>query len=176
MRNRYEKFRIFNGLNESQINLFEEKISIIKHSKNDVIFNEGEKGETLFLLLEGEVEITQALTLELSKANFDTREKSILNLKSDEYPIFGEMSIFGTKELRTATVKAISDCKMGEISKFDLLLFSFIQYIFLGIRPLLFSWGLNLFINRCSTINEMSSLGRFMTFKLFEEFTILFDL
>ena len=31
------------------------------------------------------------------------------------------MSIFGTKELRTATVKAISDCKMGEISKFDLL-------------------------------------------------------
>ena len=64
MRNRYEKFRIFNGLNESQINLFEEKISIIKHSKNDVIFNEGEKGETLFLLLDGEVEITQALTLE----------------------------------------------------------------------------------------------------------------
>ena len=98
MRNRYEKFRIFNGLNESQINLFEEKISIIKHSKNDIIFNEGEKGETLFLLLDGEVEITQALTLELSKANFDTREKSILNLKSDEYPIFGEMSIFGTKE------------------------------------------------------------------------------
>ena len=121
MRNRYEKFRIFNGLNASQINLFEQKISIIKHSKNDIIFNEGEKGETLFLLLEGEVEITQALTLELSKANFDTREKSILNLKSDQYPIFGEMSIFGSKELRTATVKAISDCKMGEISKFDLL-------------------------------------------------------
>ena len=121
MRNQYEKFKIFNGLNKSQINLFEEKISIIKHSKNDIIFNEGEKGETLFFLLDGEVEITQALTLELSKANFDTREKSILNLKSNQYPIFGEMSIFGTKELRTATVKANSDCKMGEISKFDLL-------------------------------------------------------
>ena len=120
MNNQYEKFKIFSGLNKSQINLFEKKISIIEHYKNDIIFNEGEKGESLFLLLDGEVEITQALTLELSKASFDTREKSILNLKSDKFPIFGEMSLFGTKDLRAATVKANSDCKMGEISKFDL--------------------------------------------------------
>ena len=33
MRNRYEKFRIFNGLNESQINLFEEKYQSLSTPK-----------------------------------------------------------------------------------------------------------------------------------------------
>ena len=65
-------------------------------------------GDSLYLLLEGEVEINQALTLQLTKHDYDTREKAIINLSSDIHPVFGEMSLLGSDDKRTATVKSDS--------------------------------------------------------------------
>lgn len=65
------------------------------------------------------MEINQALTLQLSRGDYDTREKAIINLTSDMFPVFGEMSLLGDDDKRTATVKAITECKMGVIMKDD---------------------------------------------------------
>ena len=116
----YVHYRIFNNLNQEQIRRFENVIDHRNFASEEVIFAEGEVGDSLYLLMDGEVEINQALTLQLSKNDYDTREKSIVNLSSEIYPVFGEMSLLGTDDKRTATVKAISNCKMGIIMKQDL--------------------------------------------------------
>ena len=116
----YVHYRIFNNLNQEQIRRFENVIDHRNFASEEVIFAEGEVGDSLYLLMDGEVEINQALTLQLSKNDYDTREKSIINLSSKIHPVFGEMSLLGTDDKRTATVKAISDCKMGIIMKKDL--------------------------------------------------------
>ena len=116
----YAKYQIFNGLDKSQIGNFEKVIESKSFAEGGEIFSEGDIGDSLYLLLEGEVEINQALTLQLTKNDYDTREKAIINLSSDIHPVFGEMSLLGSDDKRTATVKAISDCEMGIITKDDL--------------------------------------------------------
>ena len=116
----YSKYPIFNGLEEKQIGHFEEVTKVKTFPSGEVIFEEGDVGDSLYLLLEGEIEINQALTLQLSKGDYDTREKAIINLSSDIHPVFGEMSLLGSDDKRTATVKAITECEMGIIMKNDL--------------------------------------------------------
>lgn len=116
----YAKYRIFNGLDNGQVSHFENVIEKRSFPAGEEIFVEGDVGDSLYLLLEGEVEINQALTLQLTKHDYDTREKAIINLSSDFHPVFGEMSLLGSDDKRTATVKAISDCEMGIITKDDL--------------------------------------------------------
>ena len=116
----YAKYRIFQNLENDQIGHFEKVIKRKNFPSGEVIFAEGDVGDSLYLLLEGEVEINQALTLQLTKHDYDTREKAIINLSSDIHPVFGEMSLLGSDDKRTATVKATSDCEMGIITKGDL--------------------------------------------------------
>ncbi|MDP6569004.1 MAG: cyclic nucleotide-binding domain-containing protein [Candidatus Marinimicrobia bacterium] len=113
-------FRVFSDLSEDQLNKFKKKVEIREFKAGTTIFEEGDVGDSLYLLLDGEVEINQALTMQLSKGDYDTREKSIIRLSSDISPCFGEMSLLGNDDKRTAGVRAISDCKMAVIMKDDL--------------------------------------------------------
>jgi len=113
-------FRVFSDLSEDQLDKFRKTAEIKEFKANSMIFDEGDVGDSLYLLLDGEVEINQALTLQLSKGDYDTREKSIIRLTSDFNSCFGEMSLLGSDDKRTAGVRAISDCKMAVIMKDDL--------------------------------------------------------
>ena len=113
-------FSIFKGLDESEIKLFEDKISSVDVSEGNYFIIEGDVGDSIFLLLEGEVEINQALTLSMNKSDADNREKAIINLSSESKPLFGEMSLFNESDQRTASVKALSDCKLAKIMKEEL--------------------------------------------------------
>ena len=113
-------FSIFKGLDESEIKLFEDKISSVDVSEGNYFIIEGDVGDSIFLLLEGEVEINQALTLSMNKSDADNREKAIIKLSSESKPLFGEMSLFIEGEQRTASVKALSDCKLAQIMKEEL--------------------------------------------------------
>ena len=55
---------------------------------------EGDDGDTIVLLLSGEVSITQALTLKNKKAVSDNREKVLIKLNANLHPFFGEISLF----------------------------------------------------------------------------------
>ena len=113
-------FSIFKGLDESEIKLFEDKISSVDVSEGNSFIIEGDVGDSIFLLLEGEVEINQALTLFMNKSDADNREKTIIKLSSESKPLFGEMSLFIEGDQRTASVKALSDCKLAKIMKEEL--------------------------------------------------------
>ena len=87
-----------------------------------VIFHEGDGGGSIYFLLEGEVEISQSLTLAISaKDDYDHRDKSISRLSGEHHAVFGEVSLFSHEDKRTATVTALSDCRMGQLSGTTLL-------------------------------------------------------
>jgi CRP/FNR family cyclic AMP-dependent transcriptional regulator len=114
-----KEYEIFTGLTEDQINQFCQVIKAIHFNQGDTIIQEGDVGNSILLLLDGKVEISQALTLRTSSAQSDTREKSLIKLTSEYHPFFGEMSLFSDDDLRTATVKASSACEIARIDKKD---------------------------------------------------------
>ena len=85
-----------------------------KVKKNEVIIKEGDNGDTIILLLNGEVSMTQALTLKNSKAISDNREKTSIRIDSKKsHHFFGEISLFNEVDKRTATITATHDCEIA---------------------------------------------------------------
>lgn len=82
----------------------------------DTIMREGEESDTMYLFLEGVVDVTKNLTLKIAGKGFGHAEKSMTRLKAGTAPVFGEMSMFGD-EPRSATVTAASDCVLFELSR-----------------------------------------------------------
>lgn len=112
-----KEYEIFAGLSEEQIDKFCRVIQPIQFNKGDVIILEGDQGNSILLLLEGKVEISQALTLKTDVHQTDSREKSLITLSSDIHPFFGEMSLFSEDDKRSATVKATTTCGIARIDK-----------------------------------------------------------
>lgn len=116
-----KNYKIFEDLDDSQLDIFHPIISKQKVEANSKFIVEGDKGDSIYLLLDGDVEINQALTLSVNKGDSDNREKSIMKLSNEDHPLFGEMSIFSDGDVRTANVKALSNCTLAKISKNDLM-------------------------------------------------------
>jgi len=117
-----KNYPIFKNLDNKEIDEFNSKIKLKKINKNEIIIKEGEEGNSILFLIEGEINISQALTLMTNKDNkSDDREKEIIQLSSNSKSIsLGEISLFSMDKKRSATVKAIKDCHIG-ILEFDAL-------------------------------------------------------
>jgi CRP/FNR family transcriptional regulator, cyclic AMP receptor protein len=113
------RFPIFAGLAAEYL----EKITAIVREEavaaGECIIHEGEIGETLYLLISGRVEVRKNLTLRLGREGMDAREKSLIALDASQAPYFGEMALLKADSLRTATVQAITDCRVGSIARED---------------------------------------------------------
>jgi CRP-like cAMP-binding protein len=83
-----------------------------------VIVQEGETGDSMFIMISGEVEITKELTLVLDE---DTpKERVMIRLKAEDGVYFGEMTLLES-EVRSATVTALTDCVLLELHQKDFL-------------------------------------------------------
>ena len=112
--NLFKNYLIFDGLSEIEIENFIKLMIFKKVKKNDVIIKEGDDGDTIILLLSGEVSMTQALTLKNSKAISDNREKTSIKIDSKKsHHFFGEISLFNEVDKRTATITATTDCEIA---------------------------------------------------------------
>ncbi len=115
-----KQFQIFEDLSDEQINQFHGSLKSVDMDKGEQFITEGDEGDCVYLLLSGEVEINQALTLSMNKGKSDNREKAILKLSADKHPQFGEMSMFNEGDRRTANVRAESPCTLARLDKSDL--------------------------------------------------------
>ena len=71
-------------------------------------------------LLEGEVEVSKALVMRMSRQEVDQTDKSLLQLSSDPHPefgkpAFGEMALFSETCKRSATVTTTRPSVLGVI-------------------------------------------------------------
>lgn len=88
----------------------------VRFKAGDIIMHEGENADTMYLFVEGTVEVTKNLTLIIAGHGFGQAEKSMTRLKSGTAPVFGEMSMFAD-EPRSATIVASEACLLFELSR-----------------------------------------------------------
>ena len=116
-----KNYSLFDGLTEIEIQKF---ISLMKFKivkDREIIIKEGDNGDTIVLLLSGEVSITQALTLKNKKSVADNREKVLIRLDANSHPFFGEISLFNEVDKRTATITATSECNIAILDDDDII-------------------------------------------------------
>jgi CRP/FNR family transcriptional regulator, cyclic AMP receptor protein len=114
----FRKIFLFQDLEDREIKQVLARTRPRDFPADQVIINEGEPGESMFIMIEGEVEITKQLTLVLDE---DTpKERVMIRLKAENGVYFGEMSLL-ENEARSATVTASTDCRLLELTQQDFL-------------------------------------------------------
>jgi CRP/FNR family transcriptional regulator, cyclic AMP receptor protein len=111
---------IFETLEADEI---EDVLKVVREkrfSKGDVVMQEGDQGDSLYILVEGEVGVSKSLTMKFGDDDFRQEEKVLTRLLAKDRVIFGEMAMIG-RDSRSATVLARSDCVLAEIRRDDFL-------------------------------------------------------
>ena len=112
------KYSLFDNFTNQEIQHFLKIIKIKKYKINETVIKENEIGDSIMLLLEGTVNVTKALTIQINSIKEPEKEFSKLN--ANQYPFFGEISVFNNNK-RTATIKAETECEIGILYNKDLI-------------------------------------------------------
>ncbi|MBC8043471.1 MAG: cyclic nucleotide-binding domain-containing protein [Rhizobacter sp.] len=110
---------IFKGLPGPSLLELQSIITEESYPRGTDIIKDGDKGESMFVLLDGEVSISKNLTM--LPSDTDRKDKVLFRMSSESFAVFGEMALFEKISERTATVTATRDCKVGVIQKQDFL-------------------------------------------------------
>ena len=114
----FKKISLFQDLEDNEIQQVVDRTASRDFPAEAVILREGDSGDSLFIMCQGEVEITKALTLVLDE---DTpKEKVMIRLRASDGVSFGEMALL-ENEARSATVTALTDCSLLELNRQDFL-------------------------------------------------------
>jgi len=114
----FRKIFLFQDLEDREIEQVLDRTTPREFSAGDEIIREGEPGDSMYIMVSGEVEITKQLTLVLDE---DTpKERVMIRLKADDGVYFGEMSLL-EQDTRSATVTALTDCRLLELNHQDFL-------------------------------------------------------
>ena len=114
-----KKFPIFTGLSDEKINKIKSIMREIEYPGGSVIIRDGDRGEEMFILLDGDVEISKQMTIKMENYEASSKDKSLLRLSSKFHACFGEMALFEEKSERSATVSAVNKCKLAIMSSQD---------------------------------------------------------
>ena len=114
-----KKIPIFVGLSDDKLERVKQVIKEKTVEAGTVIIKEGTQGTEMFILLEGEVEVSKSLLLKVAGRGMDQRDKSLIKLTGDDHAFFGEMTLFDTTAERSASVIARTKCTIAEIAQAD---------------------------------------------------------
>ena len=104
------KYVLFRELSDEELATLAKAVKEEEYGAEEVIFDYGEKGGTLYLVNEGMIGITIPLM------RFDSKEERVSVLKEGD--CFGELSLFDGKE-RSARATALKPSKLLAIYKKD---------------------------------------------------------
>ncbi len=103
----YKSVSGLSGLNDGQLGVLAGLVKVANYEDGHIFIEEGQSGDTAFLLIEGEVSVTRTKGTE-------SRVKEINRMGPKE--IFGVISLIDSKE-RTATCRARGKVKVAELSR-----------------------------------------------------------
>jgi CRP/FNR family cyclic AMP-dependent transcriptional regulator len=136
---------LFKGLSAEQIRKTIDICRTVRFSADDIIMNEGEMGDSMYIILQGTVEVIKRLIM-AGLDDEESTEKSKVFTRLDaagRHPVFGEIALL--QELkRTATVRAVSGCTLYEIKKID----------FLRLAESDFEFGYRILLNMAGIVSE----------------------
>jgi CRP/FNR family cyclic AMP-dependent transcriptional regulator len=103
---------LFDMLSPAELELAAEMSRPRRYAAGEVVFEEGDLGDSLFVVVEGEVDVLR---------RDDSGESCLIGtLGAPEF--FGEMSLID-KEMRSATVRARTDCVLLQLTAENLAVF-----------------------------------------------------
>jgi CRP/FNR family cyclic AMP-dependent transcriptional regulator len=114
----FQKINLFQDLLPEEIEVVLSHTTPRDFPAGAVIIQEGEAGDSLFIMASGEVEITKKLTMVLDEET--PKERVMIRLQAEDGVYFGEMALL-ENETRSATVTAISDCHLLRLNRKDFL-------------------------------------------------------
>lgn len=114
----FKKIFLFQDLGDEELGRVLELMIPKYVPAGQVIVREGEPGDSMFIMAEGEVEITKRLTLTLDEEV--PKERVMTRLKAEDGVSFGEMALL-ENEARSATVTALTDCRLLELGREEFL-------------------------------------------------------
>ncbi|MFZ1081767.1 MAG: cyclic nucleotide-binding domain-containing protein [Candidatus Kryptoniota bacterium] len=122
------KAAVFGGLSKDKLAKIM-AIMVVKHFPAvQLVFKEGEVGNSIYVLLEGEVEVSKSLVLPsfahtgpAVRAGVDPRDKSLVKLTAEDFPFFGEMSLFDKESARGASVRTVTSCKFAIVDSAEFI-------------------------------------------------------
>lgn len=109
----FKEVPLFKGLSEEQIKNIINKMRKQKIAAGDFIIHEGDKENSLYILIKGEVEISKSLVLPQWIQSGQKQEKSLLRLSEKHRPFFGEMAMFSDEPERSASITAVTPCTIA---------------------------------------------------------------
>ncbi len=112
-------FNLFKGMTLDQVKHAAKVLRIESYPAGTDIWQEGDTGSEILLLLKGTVDITQTLTLFTSDEGVESRDKSLISLTEGMRPVIGEIAMCANVP-RSATVTAKTDIQVGIFSPEDL--------------------------------------------------------
>ena len=120
--NQLTKYLLLKDISIKDVKIIQDNILLTNYKKNEIIIKENDKGKSILFLIDGDITISQALTLKTNDYDYnDNREKELIKVNSkNEFFTFGEVSLLNEDKKRTATVKANSECIIGRLN-FDKL-------------------------------------------------------
>jgi len=111
---------ILRDLADEELHQFLKIARRARFPRGSAILTEGQTGETMYIMEDGSVEISKTLVMIKGQENSRDRDKVLTKLSAENHAIFGEVALFEQSK-RTATVVALTDCLLLEISKADFL-------------------------------------------------------
>jgi CRP/FNR family cyclic AMP-dependent transcriptional regulator len=109
---------ILQDLDEAELRAFAAIARPLQVPRGTSILKEGESGDTMYILEEGTVEVSKALTRIAGAEESPGRDKILSKLAASTHAVFGEVALF-EQNTRTATVVALSECRLLEVGKSD---------------------------------------------------------
>jgi CRP/FNR family cyclic AMP-dependent transcriptional regulator len=120
IRETVRKASIFKNLEEEEISEILNITTEKRVHRKDLIMQEGDEGSTMYMLLEGEVEVSKALTMKFGGEDIRKAEKVLSTLRDHDHVMLGEMALIA-KEKRSASILAKTDCVLLEIRRDDFM-------------------------------------------------------
>jgi CRP/FNR family cyclic AMP-dependent transcriptional regulator len=107
---------IFRNLTDPQIAKLLKVSRNLSFPEGTVIMREGDEGDTMYLILEGTVEVAKSLVIEDGDEEARETNKVFTRLDASGHAVFGEMALL-ERMRRTATIKTVTKCRFYEIAR-----------------------------------------------------------
>lgn len=114
-----QKILLFEGLSEKQLKKLQRVLRLQTVNEDTVIVRDGDRGDEMFILIDGEVEISKALISTMTMPDSNHQDKSIIRLDSSEHAFFGEMALLDRSCKRMATVTTTKKCVLAVLRRED---------------------------------------------------------
>jgi len=99
-----QEIPVFDRLSEKQLKKIQRVLRQDVVGGDTVVIREGEKGHEMYILLDGEVQISKSVGTKGLQVDRNQQEKSLIRLDGSDHAFFGEMAILDPISTRIATV------------------------------------------------------------------------